>query len=58
MHSKPIVGTPKPAGVRASAIPPHILPTVRQHLADHVASQDRDSEIARSLSAMVEAEPV
>ena len=32
-----IVGTPKTdAGTRDVAIPPHLMPTVRQHLADHV----------------------
>jgi integrase len=33
-----VVGPPKSsAGVRGVAIPPHLLPVVRQHLADHVA---------------------
>jgi integrase len=37
LHGKAIVGTPKStAGVRDVAIPPHLLPVVRQHLADHV----------------------
>ena len=32
-----IIGTPKTdAGTRDVAIPPHLMPTVRQHLADHV----------------------
>lgn len=35
---KPVVGQPKSsAGVRDVAIPPHLIPVVRQHLADHVA---------------------
>jgi integrase len=38
-----IVGTPKTdAGTRDVAIPPHLMPTVRQHLADHV-ERSRDA---------------
>ncbi|HEY6684790.1 MAG TPA: site-specific integrase [Propionibacteriaceae bacterium] len=35
---KPIIGPPKSsAGVRDVAIPPHLLPEFKRHLADHVA---------------------
>jgi integrase len=35
----PVVGTPKSAaGVRDVAIPPHLLPAVRDHLAEHTGS--------------------
>jgi integrase len=38
VKGKPIVGPPKSsAGVRTVAIPPHLIPAIRQHLADHVA---------------------
>jgi integrase len=38
LHGKAIVGTPKStAGVRDVAIPPHLLPAVKQHLSDHAA---------------------
>nr|WP_232531163.1 site-specific integrase [Microlunatus antarcticus] len=38
VDGEPIVGAPKSdAGVRDVAIPPHLLPVVRQHLADHAA---------------------
>jgi integrase len=38
VNGKPIVGTPKSsAGIRAVAVPPHILPAIRQHLNEHVA---------------------
>jgi integrase len=36
LHGKPIVGAPKSsAGIRDVAIPPHLLPAVKQHLSDH-----------------------
>jgi integrase len=36
VDGRPIVGPPKSAaGIRAVAIPPHLLPVVRQHLNDH-----------------------
>jgi integrase len=36
LGGKPIVGTPKSsAGTRDVAIPPHLLPLVKQHLSDH-----------------------
>jgi integrase len=36
LHAKAIVGTPKStAGSRDVAIPPHLLPAVRQHLSDY-----------------------
>jgi integrase len=38
VEGRPIVGPPKSdAGARSVAIPPHLIPVVRQHLADHVA---------------------
>ncbi len=38
VKGEPVVGLPKSsAGVRSVAIPPHLIPAVRQHLADHVA---------------------
>lgn len=38
VDGKPIVGTPKSAaGVRDVAIPPHLLPAIREHLSEHVA---------------------
>ena len=37
-NRKPIIGTPKSsAGVRVVAIPPHLLPAVKEHLVEHVA---------------------
>jgi integrase len=37
IDGKPTVGAPKSdAGIRDVAIPPHLVPTVRQHLQDHV----------------------
>jgi integrase len=37
VRGKPVVGTPKSsAGIRDVAIPPHLIPAVRKHLADHV----------------------
>jgi len=39
---EPVIGTPKTtAGVRDVAVPPHVLPAVEKHLADHV---DDDAE--------------
>jgi integrase len=36
VKGKPVVGPPKSsAGVRSVAIPPHLIPVVRQHLQDH-----------------------
>jgi integrase len=36
VEDKPIVGPPKSAaGIRSVAIPPHLMPIVRQHLNDH-----------------------
>lgn len=36
VDSKPVIGPPKSdAGMRDVAIPPHLLPLIRQHLADH-----------------------
>ncbi len=38
VSGKPVVGTPKSvAGIRDVAIPPHLLPVVKQHLSDHAA---------------------
>jgi integrase len=38
VKGKPIVGPPKSsAGVRSVAIPPHLIPVVKQHLSDHAA---------------------
>ena len=37
IDGKPTIGAPKSdAGIRDVAIPPHLVPTVRQHLQDHV----------------------
>ena len=37
IDGKPTIGAPKSdAGIRDVAIPPHLVPTVRQHLEDHV----------------------
>jgi integrase len=37
IDGKPIIGAPKSAaGIRDVAIPPHLIPAVRQHLQDHV----------------------
>ena len=37
IDGKPTLGAPKSdAGIRDVAIPPHLVPTVRQHLQDHV----------------------
>ena len=37
IDGKPTIGTPKSnAGIRDVAIPPHLMPAVRQHLQDHV----------------------
>lgn len=39
VNGQTITGTPKTAaGVRDVAIPPHVLPVVRRHLAEHVAA--------------------
>lgn len=36
IESKPLIGTPKSdAGARDIAIPPHLIPIIKQHLADH-----------------------
>jgi len=36
VDSKPVIGAPKSdAGARDVAIPPHLVPLIRQHLADH-----------------------
>jgi integrase len=38
VKDQPIVGPPKSsAGIRSVAIPPHLIPAVRQHLNDHAA---------------------
>jgi integrase len=38
VHSRPVVGTPKSdAGVRDVAIPPHLLPALKAHVAEHAA---------------------
>jgi integrase len=38
VNGETIIGTPKStAGVRDVAIPPHLLPVVKQHIADHAA---------------------
>jgi integrase len=38
VNGQAVVGTPKSsAGVRDVAVPPHLLPVVKQHLADHAA---------------------
>ena len=43
IRSKPVVGTPKSAaGTRDVAVPPHVVPAVVDHLAQHV-SRGRDS---------------
>lgn len=37
VDGKPTIGAPKSnAGIRDVAIPPHLVPAVRQHLQDHV----------------------
>jgi len=43
VKGEPLVGTPKStAGVRDVWIPPHLLPTLRQHMADH-AGEAKDA---------------
>ncbi|MBA3251461.1 MAG: site-specific integrase [Geodermatophilaceae bacterium] len=38
VNGRPVVGTPKSAaGIRDVAIPPHLLPVLRQHVAEHAA---------------------